>query len=89
MATVVPGFLFVEKAGYRFHGQRCDRAEPQAIMLVRRNEPAETCRQRLLTQDLVYQQLGGPGPQHLQAGGEPHRQEDGHQRPPVRPDVAQ
>lgn len=37
-----PGFLFVEKPGFRFHGQRCDRPEPVSVTLTRREEPAET-----------------------------------------------
>jgi hypothetical protein len=36
------GFLFVEKPGFRFHGQRCDRPEPLSVTLTRREEPAET-----------------------------------------------
>jgi hypothetical protein len=38
---VPPSLLFVEKAGFRFHGQRCDRPEPFTIPLTRRDEPAE------------------------------------------------
>src|SRR5207248_40161 len=30
-----PGFLFVEKPGFRFHGQRCDRPEPLSVTLTR------------------------------------------------------
>jgi hypothetical protein len=41
-----PGFLFVEKAGFRFHGQRCDRPEKFEVTLTRRDEPAK---QRLTT----------------------------------------
>ena len=33
------GILFVDKAGFRFHGQRCDRAEPLKVILTRRDEP--------------------------------------------------
>jgi len=35
-----PGFLFVSKSGYRFHGQRCDRPESVKITLTRRDERA-------------------------------------------------
>jgi hypothetical protein len=35
-----PGFVFVEKEGYRFHGQRCDKPEKLRIVLTRREEPA-------------------------------------------------
>jgi uncharacterized GH25 family protein len=35
-----PGFLFVSKSGFRFHGQRCDRSEPLKITLTRREENA-------------------------------------------------
>jgi hypothetical protein len=35
-----PGFLFVEKDGFRFHGQRCDRPGGVRIVLTRRDEPA-------------------------------------------------
>jgi hypothetical protein len=35
-----PGFVFVEKEGYRFHGQRCDKADKLRIVLTRRDEPA-------------------------------------------------
>ena len=34
--------LFVEKAGFRFHGRRCDGAGPLAITLARRDQPAGT-----------------------------------------------
>jgi hypothetical protein len=40
-ALLPPGFLFVEKEGFRFHGQRCDRPEELRIVLTRRDEPAE------------------------------------------------
>jgi hypothetical protein len=40
-ALSAPGFLFVEKAGFRFHGQRCDRPEKLEVTLVRRDEPAK------------------------------------------------
>jgi hypothetical protein len=33
------GFLFVQKAGFRLHGQRCDTPESLKITLVRRDEP--------------------------------------------------
>jgi protocatechuate 3,4-dioxygenase beta subunit len=33
------GFLFVQKAGFRFHGQRCDSPESLKVTLVRRDEP--------------------------------------------------
>jgi len=36
-----PGFMFIEKPGYRFHGQRCDRPERLTITLRRHDEPAE------------------------------------------------
>jgi hypothetical protein len=39
-AGSAPGFLFVEKAGFRFHGQRCDRPGSLKITLARRTEPA-------------------------------------------------
>jgi hypothetical protein len=35
-----PGFLFIEKDGFRFHGQRCDRPDKVRIALTRRDEPA-------------------------------------------------
>jgi hypothetical protein len=35
-----PAFLFVEKAGFRFHGQGCDKADRLRIVLTRRTEPA-------------------------------------------------
>src|SRR5262249_22456953 len=38
-ALLPPGFLFVEKDGFRFHGQRCDRPEELRIVLTRRDEP--------------------------------------------------
>lgn len=37
-AFFAPGFLFVSKAGFRFHGQRCDRPETLTIALIRREE---------------------------------------------------
>jgi hypothetical protein len=40
-ALSAPGFLFVEKAGFRFHGQRCDRPDKLEITLTRRDEPAK------------------------------------------------
>jgi hypothetical protein len=39
-AFALPGFLFVEKAGYRFFGQPCDEPGPLRITLMHRNEPA-------------------------------------------------
>jgi hypothetical protein len=36
-----PGFLFFEKVGYRFHGQRCDRPEPLTVVLRRRDDPVQ------------------------------------------------
>jgi hypothetical protein len=33
------GFLFVQKAGFRLHGQRCDTPQSLKITLVRRDEP--------------------------------------------------
>ncbi len=35
-----PGFVFVEKEGFRFHGRRCDKGEKLRIVLTRRDEPA-------------------------------------------------
>lgn len=37
-AFFAPGFLFVSKSGFRFHGQRCDRPEALKIVLIRRDE---------------------------------------------------
>jgi hypothetical protein len=37
-ALAPPGFVFVEKAGFRFSGQRCDKADPLTITLTRRDE---------------------------------------------------
>src|SRR5262245_58913173 len=37
---VPPGFLFVQKEGFRFHGQRCDKPDRLRIVLSRRDEPA-------------------------------------------------
>lgn len=39
-AFVTPGFLFVSKPGFRFHGQSCDRPEALQIALTRREESA-------------------------------------------------
>src|SRR5579864_87073 len=39
-AFAAPGFLFIEKAGYRFYGQVCDKPEALKITLRRRNEPS-------------------------------------------------
>jgi protocatechuate 3,4-dioxygenase beta subunit len=39
-AIAPPGFLFVEKEGFRFHGQRHQKEEQTLIMLVRREEPS-------------------------------------------------
>src|SRR5262249_54756495 len=39
-APAPPAFLFVEKAGFRFHGQRADGPGPFAVTLARRDEPA-------------------------------------------------
>jgi hypothetical protein len=36
-----PGFLFVEKTGFRFYGQRCDKPDLLKITLTRREEAAE------------------------------------------------
>ncbi|HEY1376877.1 MAG TPA: hypothetical protein VGF55_08780, partial [Gemmataceae bacterium] len=40
-ASFPPGFVFVDKAGFRFHGQRHDRPAAVAVTLVRRDEPAD------------------------------------------------
>lgn len=41
-AAVSPsGLLFVDKAGFRFHGQRCNKRELLKITLTRRSEPVE------------------------------------------------
>jgi protocatechuate 3,4-dioxygenase beta subunit len=39
-AFAPPSFLFVEKAGFRFHGQPCEKPEELKITLRRRDEPA-------------------------------------------------
>ena len=66
---------------------RSPRAPPEPGS--QEEEPRQRLRDRLLSQHLIHQELGGPGPKNLEADRHSHRDRHDGQILPVRPEIPQ